>query len=268
MSRTRWKFTARRASLVGVIAAWLVACAEASELDESARSDAARADTRTGGSATTGGSSGAGVSAGAGGATTGSSGSTAAGGTSVTSGGAGNPGTAGGAGRGGGGGTGGGGTGGSGTGGASSSDAAAAADREVGAPLACGGIPPWTSKSYALRDVVYHTCGGVFAMPCPAGQTHKFECSPMSGAVALAWCQQREPGVGNGWAEAWVDLGLCIPPEASTTERAEEGGSSTRMDGSRDGGNTGDSEGGSGDGGNTRDGEGGADVTDGSAGSD
>jgi hypothetical protein len=73
----------------------------------------------------------------------------------------------------------------------------------------CDGVADWTSKAYAIGDVVASTCSGVFAGDCTAGQNHKFECNPTSGQVALAWCQQREPGVGNGWPDAWIDKGKC-----------------------------------------------------------
>lgn len=73
----------------------------------------------------------------------------------------------------------------------------------------CNGVANWSSKTYALGDTVASVCGGVFAGSCPSGQSHKFECNPGAGAAALPWCQSREPGVGNGWNEAWVDKGQC-----------------------------------------------------------
>jgi hypothetical protein len=73
----------------------------------------------------------------------------------------------------------------------------------------CTGVPDWTSKTYAVGDTVASTCSGVFAAGCPVGQSHKFECNPAAGVPALPWCQSREPGVGNGWAEAWLDKGQC-----------------------------------------------------------
>lgn len=73
----------------------------------------------------------------------------------------------------------------------------------------CSGVADWTAKPYALGDAVASTCAGVFAGSCAAGQHHKFECNPTAGSAALPWCQSREPGVGNGWAEAWVDKGQC-----------------------------------------------------------
>jgi hypothetical protein len=73
----------------------------------------------------------------------------------------------------------------------------------------CNGVPDWTSKTYALGDTVASTCSGVFAAGCSVGQSHEFECNPGAGVAALRWCQSREPGVGNGWAEAWIDKGQC-----------------------------------------------------------
>jgi hypothetical protein len=73
----------------------------------------------------------------------------------------------------------------------------------------CDDVPDWTSKAYAIGDTVAATCSAPFNGTCPVGQSHKFECNPQAGAVALTWCQQRPPGTGNGWAEAWVDKGQC-----------------------------------------------------------
>lgn len=73
----------------------------------------------------------------------------------------------------------------------------------------CSGVANWSSKTYAIGDTVASVCSGVFAGSCPSGQSHKFECNPGAGAAALPWCQSREPGVGNGWNEAWVDKGQC-----------------------------------------------------------
>jgi hypothetical protein len=73
----------------------------------------------------------------------------------------------------------------------------------------CNGIANWTSKSYVVGDYVVSKCSGPFVNGCPSGESHKFECNPANGVVGVVWCQQREPGVGNGWAEAWVDKGKC-----------------------------------------------------------
>jgi hypothetical protein len=166
----------------------------------SASSEGGKGGTGTtafGGTSTSGGTATAGTTGSAGKGGTGAGG-TGSGGTA--SGGAGNGGTAsGGKGGAASGGTAAGGTasggGGSGSGGSAS--------------ITCNGVADWSSKAYQIGDTVASTCSGVFASPCPSGQSHKFECNPAAGSPALAWCQQREPGVGNGWGEAWIDKGQC-----------------------------------------------------------
>ena len=83
----------------------------------------------------------------------------------------------------------------------------------AGAPAStmCDGVADWTSKTYAIGDLVASTCAGVFHGDCQEGQAHEFECNPPppGGAQALPWCMSREPGVGNGWQQAWVDKGRC-----------------------------------------------------------
>jgi|GEM_PF-4161551 len=96
------------------------------------------------------------------------------------------------------------------TGGTASAGTASGGSGTAGSTGAtCNGVPDWTSKTYALGDAVASTCSGVFAGSCGTGQSHKFECNPTAGAAALPWCMSREPGVGNGWSEAWVDKGQC-----------------------------------------------------------
>lgn len=123
----------------------------------------------------------------------------------------------------GGGGSGGGGSGGTSSGGKGGSGGTAAGGGGSGGTAAggggsgsggttsatCSGVADWANTTYKVGDIVADTCKGVFAGTCTAGQKHKFECNPPAGAQAVAWCQQREPGVGNGWAEAWVDKGQC-----------------------------------------------------------
>jgi len=101
-----------------------------------------------------------------------------------------------------------GGKGGSGSGG---SGTAGSGGGSAGGPgsTTCAGVPDWSPTTYKIGDMVASTCSGVFAGTCPPGQSHKFECNPVAGVPALPWCQSREPGVGNGWAEAWVDKGQC-----------------------------------------------------------
>jgi hypothetical protein len=143
----------------------------------------------------------AGSSTGAFGGTSSTAGSTAQGGKAgSTSGGTGNGGSANGGSASGGKG----GAGSSGTSNGGSGTAGSGAGSTV-----CDGIPDWTPKTYANGDTVASTCSGVFAGTCTPGQSHKFQCNPAAGVPALPWCTSREPGVGNGWAEAWVDQGQC-----------------------------------------------------------
>lgn len=80
----------------------------------------------------------------------------------------------------------------------------------AGSSATCSSVADWSSqKSYVTGDRVASTCSGVFAESCTAGQRHQFECNPMAGSAGLPWCQSREPGVGNGWGQAWVDKGQC-----------------------------------------------------------
>jgi hypothetical protein len=89
--------------------------------------------------------------------------------------------------------------------------AAGGGSSSAGGPgaIGCSGVALWSSKPYALGDTTADTCNGPFSGACPVGQAHQFECNPAAGAIALAWCEQREPGVGNGWPFAWVDQGAC-----------------------------------------------------------
>ncbi len=96
------------------------------------------------------------------------------------------------------------------SGGSGTSGSASGGIGTAGSPsTTCNGVPNWTPKTYAVGDSVASTCSGVFAGACPTGQPHKFECNPAAGGAALPWCQSREPGVGNGWSEAWLDKGEC-----------------------------------------------------------
>lgn len=96
------------------------------------------------------------------------------------------------------------------SGGSGTSGSASGATGTAGSPsTTCNGVPNWTPKTYAVGDSVASTCSGAFAGACPTGQAHKFECTPAAGVPALPWCQSREPGVGNGWSEAWLDKGKC-----------------------------------------------------------
>jgi len=145
----------------------------------------ANAGSASGGTASGGTSSGGKAGSASGGSASGGKGGTGNGGSSAGTSSGGKGGSA----------SGGNGGGGSGSGGSSSTT--------------CAGVADWSSQVYKVGDTVAHTCSGVFASPCPTGQSHKFECNPPAGPQAVAWCQQREPGVGNGWAEAWIDKGQC-----------------------------------------------------------
>jgi len=159
-----------------------------------------------GGTATTGGSSKGGSNATAGTA----AGGTASGGTGgKASGGAAGTSTGGKGGSGGSAGSAGSAAGGKG-GGGSSGSANGGSGTAGSTSTTCNGVADWSSsKTYAVSDTVADTCTGVFAGSCTMGQHHKFECNPPAGAGAVLWCMEREPGVGNGWQEAWVDKGQC-----------------------------------------------------------
>lgn len=166
---------------------------------------------RAGATSTSGGKGGSGPTAFGGTATSGGTGGSSKGGTASGGASAGSSGgkagtTSGGTA------TGGGGTaaGGTATGGTASAGTASGGSGTAGSSSAtCSGVADWTSKTYALGDTVASTCSGVFAGGCAMGQSHKFECNPTAGTAALPWCMSREPGVGNGWGEAWVDKGQC-----------------------------------------------------------
>jgi len=95
-------------------------------------------------------------------------------------------------------------------GGGTSSGGPAGGGGSGGATPGCVGVPTWMSQTYNRGARVTSTCNGPFVGNCVVGQTHEFECNPAAvGGAALIWCMQREPGVTNGWSEAWVDKGLC-----------------------------------------------------------
>ncbi|HEX2671597.1 MAG TPA: hypothetical protein VHM25_12030, partial [Polyangiaceae bacterium] len=97
-----------------------------------------------------------------------------------------------------------------GSGGTASAGAPSGGSSSGGSPsTTCAGLADWSSKTYKVGDTVANVCSGPFAPAGQAGKAHKFECNPTAGSAALPWCQQREPGVGNGWNEAWVDKGAC-----------------------------------------------------------
>jgi len=153
-----------------------------------------------GSTSTSGGKGGSGPTAFGGSATSGGKGGSGSGGASAGSSAGGKAGSA----------SGGSATAGTGNGGTGTAGTASGGSGTAGsASTTCNGVTNWSSKTYATGDTVASVCSGVFAGSCPTGQSHKFECSPAAGVPALPWCQSREPGVGNGWSEAWVDKGQC-----------------------------------------------------------
>lgn len=103
-------------------------------------------------------------------------------------------------------------SGGSSSGGTAAAGTSSGGSSSAGSPSStvCDSTPDWTMKTYVIGDTVASTCAAPFDHGCPIGQSHKFECNPMpSGAIGLPWCMLRQPGVGNGWWEAWLDKGQC-----------------------------------------------------------
>ena len=78
-----------------------------------------------------------------------------------------------------------------------------------GGPGSCSDLPTWSgATAYGIGAEVVSTCSGVFAtVACPEGATHSFRCD--AEQIELPWCQQRQPGVTNGWDVIWTDLGVC-----------------------------------------------------------
>lgn len=70
--------------------------------------------------------------------------------------------------------------------------------------LVCSGIAVWNERSYAMGEKATSVCQPPYNGVCAAGVEHEFECRPPAGVVGLGWCRVREPGVVNGWEEAWV----------------------------------------------------------------
>lgn len=148
-------------------------------------SSSARAD---GGSASTSevGEGGAGTNAGSAGTNAGGAG-TNAGGAGVSGGGA----LAG--------------SGGSGTSG-SAGDGSSGATTEV----ACSGVAAWSERAYVMGERATAICKSPYNGSCAIEESHEFECRPATGVVGLGWCKAREPGVINGWQEAWLLRARCL----------------------------------------------------------
>jgi hypothetical protein len=100
-----------------------------------------------------------------------------------------------------------------GAGGADSNAAGASTAGSGGATLGpCATLTGWQTGPYQLGQRVRSTCLAPYNGSCPVSETHEFECQPPTGAVALGWCTDRQPGVVNGWGEAWIMHGVCPAP--------------------------------------------------------
>lgn len=73
----------------------------------------------------------------------------------------------------------------------------------------CDAIAPWAQRSYALGERVTSICKAPYNGACAVDSQHEFECQPPTGVVGLGWCGVRQPGVGNGWHEAWRLSSAC-----------------------------------------------------------
>jgi hypothetical protein len=76
---------------------------------------------------------------------------------------------------------------------------------------ACSGVAAWNERPYVMGEKTTSVCQAPYNGLCIAGVEHEFECRPPAGAVGLGWCRVREPGVVNGWQEAWVLHTRCSP---------------------------------------------------------
>ena len=95
-------------------------------------------------------------------------------------------------------------------GGGSGSAGASSAGGSTGeAPPACAALSGWQLGPYQLGQRVRSTCLLPHNGACPANETREFECQPPTGALGLGWCTDRQPGVVNGWNEAWIMHGPC-----------------------------------------------------------
>jgi hypothetical protein len=74
---------------------------------------------------------------------------------------------------------------------------------------ACAALVGWQGGPFQLGQRVLSTCLSPYNGACPVSETHEFECQPPTGAVGLGWCTDRQPGVVNGWSEAWIMHGVC-----------------------------------------------------------
>jgi hypothetical protein len=100
--------------------------------------------------------------------------------------------------------------GGTGQGGASGSAGSVGGTAQGGAcARRCDALEPWAGRSYTLGERVSSICKAPYNGACAANTQHEFECQPPTGVVGLGWCSVRQPGVGNGWHEAWRISAAC-----------------------------------------------------------
>lgn len=76
-------------------------------------------------------------------------------------------------------------------------------------PSGCAALAEWLDAPYQLGQRVVSTCQLPYNGACPASETREFECQPPTGSLGLGWCRDRQPGVVNGWDEAWLMHGSC-----------------------------------------------------------
>ena len=73
----------------------------------------------------------------------------------------------------------------------------------------CDALEPWAERSYTLGERVSSVCKAPYNGACAVSTQHEFECQPPTGVVGLGWCSVRQPGVSNGWHEAWRISAAC-----------------------------------------------------------
>jgi hypothetical protein len=79
------------------------------------------------------------------------------------------------------------------------------------ASAACTSAAPWSGRAYDMSERATSHCKAPYNGACPAESEREFECNPPSGLIGLGWCSNREPGVSNGWQEAWLMQPACDP---------------------------------------------------------
>ena len=73
----------------------------------------------------------------------------------------------------------------------------------------CDMLQPWAQRGYTLGERVTSICKAPYNGACSANTQREFECQPPTGVVGLGWCNVRQPGVSNGWHEAWRIAAAC-----------------------------------------------------------